>query len=144
MIVAGDGDQLDFLKNYIKSHQLSRYITYLGFCNDVSYQFNNIDVLVLPTHYECFPMILIESMSTGTPVIASNVGGVSEMVEDGYNGFLVEAENKNDFINRIVYYINNRSKIEEHGRNAKHSTREKYSKENMLSQYTEVYKMLLE
>ena len=51
------------------------------------------DITVMPSHYESFGMVAIESMASGTPVIASNVGGLSYTVKDGETGFLVPEEN---------------------------------------------------
>lgn len=139
LIIAGDGDQKKYVKQYIAEHRLQDYITYLDFCKNISEQFLKIDILVLPTHYECFPMILLEAMCTGTPVIASDVGGVSEMVKDGFNGYLVQAENINEFLEKINCYIEDKSLIETHGKNGKKHIKEKYSKDRMVLQYSDIY-----
>jgi D-inositol-3-phosphate glycosyltransferase len=51
------------------------------------------DITVMPSHYESFGLVAVESMASGTPVIASNVGGLSYTVVDGETGYLVEEEN---------------------------------------------------
>ncbi len=139
LIIAGDGDQEGYVKQYIAEHRLQDYITYLGFCKNIREQFLKIDVLVLPTHYECFPMILLEALCTGTPVIASDVGGVSEIVKNGFNGYLVQAENIDDFLEKINWYIEDKSLIETHGKNGKKHIEEMYSKDRMVSNYSDIY-----
>ena len=64
------------------------------------------DMFVLPSNYEGLPMVLIEAMRAGLPVVASNVGGVSEIVRNGENGFALE--NKAEaFADKIKYILEN-------------------------------------
>ena len=59
------------------------------------------DVTVMPSHYESFGMVALESMACGTPVIASRVGGLASLVRDGETGFLVPAESPADLADRL-------------------------------------------
>jgi glycosyltransferase involved in cell wall biosynthesis len=65
-------------------------IAFIGFRNDVRYILQECDLMVLPSLYgEGLPMVILEAMASGLPVIASRVEGVPEIIEDGVNGFMV-------------------------------------------------------
>lgn len=57
--------------------------------------FQNADIFIFPTFYhnECFPLVLLEAMQHGLPCIASNEGGIPDIVEDGVTGFVIEKQN---------------------------------------------------
>lgn len=65
------------------------------------------DVFVLPTLADLAPRVIPEAMASGRPVVASNVGGIPEMVEDGQSGFLVEPANERQLAEKIKHLIDN-------------------------------------
>lgn len=65
------------------------------------------DILVLPSYKEGLPIVILEAMSAHTTVIASNVGGIPEIIDDGYNGLLVEAGNISSLTKALTFLINN-------------------------------------
>lgn len=69
------------------------------------YYYAAAEMVVMPSHYESFGMVAIEAMACGTPVIASDVGGLSFSIEDGYNGFLVPGRNPNALANKIILLL---------------------------------------
>ena len=71
-------------------------------------------VFVLPSYSEGFPMAVIEAMSTGLPVICSDVGGVSDSVHNGINGFLIQPNNIQQLIDAMEYYISNPEILSRH------------------------------
>ena len=68
-----------------------------GYCSEA-------DIFMLPSNYEGLPMVIIEAMSHGCPVVASNVGGISEIVTNGENGFVV-SNNPEEFAEKISYIL---------------------------------------
>ena len=77
------------LQAFVRQHQLEPHVEFLGFRRDVPDLLAQIDILVLPSLQEPFGKIVIEAMAMETPVIASRVGGVPEIVADGETGLLV-------------------------------------------------------
>lgn len=65
------------------------------------YYYSAAEMVVMPSHYESFGMVALESMACGTPVIASDVGGLSFSIEDGYNGYLVPGRDPQALANKI-------------------------------------------
>ncbi|HEX8231406.1 MAG TPA: glycosyltransferase, partial [Chloroflexia bacterium] len=96
------------------------------------------DITVMPSHYESFGMVAVESMASGTPVIASNVGGLSYTVKDGVTGYLVPEENHFVLAEQVHHLLKNPEVREQLGRQAaKHALQ--FSWSNIASQIVDVY-----
>jgi D-inositol-3-phosphate glycosyltransferase len=96
------------------------------------------DVTIMPSHYESFGLVAVEAMASGTPVIASNVGGLSFTVVDGETGYLVEQENHFQLAERVHTLLKNPELREQMGEEANIHAQQ-YSWENIASQMLEVY-----
>nr|WP_302828669.1 glycosyltransferase family 4 protein [uncultured Bacteroides sp.] len=82
--IVGDGN----LSNWVKN-KTNEQIHFYGFQKDVSSFYKNSDVFILLSHYENCPLSIIDAMKYGLPILATAVGGIPELVKNGYNGFLV-------------------------------------------------------
>ena len=69
--------------------------------------FDNADIFVFPTYYynECFPLVLLEAMEHAVPCISTREGGVSAIIDDGVNGFMVEKRDANALADRIEFLL---------------------------------------
>lgn len=84
------------------------------------YYYAAAEMVVMPSHYESFGMVALEAMAMGTPVIASEVGGLAYVVRDGYNGFLVPRRNAEALALRIADLLNDQPLRQHLSRNAMH------------------------
>jgi glycosyltransferase involved in cell wall biosynthesis len=91
--VVGGGPLLDRLRELTRQCGVDRAFTFAGHQQDVSARLAENDIFVLPSRSEAMPNALLEAMAAGLPVIASAVGGIGEIVEDGRTGLLVPADN---------------------------------------------------
>ncbi len=89
-LIAGDGPMRKLLEEHIARHGLSGRLRLLGFRRDVPSILGAADVVVLPSHREGIPNVLCEAMAMARPVVATRVGGIPELVEDGRSGLVVE------------------------------------------------------
>ena len=89
-LIVGDGDYSTKLKELSRILNLERHIIFTGQRTDIADMLFVGDIFVLPTLIDALPTVLIEAMAAGKALIASNVGGVPEIIEDGKNGILVE------------------------------------------------------
>ena len=99
-----------------------KLLTYLRAC----------DIFVLNSGYEGFSHLILEAMALGVPVIASNIGGNTEIIRDGENGILIEYNAKEDLKNKIISLYNEEFFREKLIKNAKESVK-KFSKEKMIN-----------
>lgn len=89
LLILGDGPQADEMTNRARELGLNGRCHFVGFQKEVRRWIPAMDVFVLPSLTEGTPMALLEAMSCGKPVVATNVGGVPQVVQDGVNGVLV-------------------------------------------------------
>ncbi len=91
-IIGGDGDQKEEMLRYIKDHDLSEFVDYKGWIphDELPSLLNTLRLLVIPSHTEGLPNLMLEAMACGTPVLVSNVGSIPDVIEDGKNGFILD------------------------------------------------------
>jgi len=101
LVIAGDGPLKDMVVQRILSLPNISYIG-LQSKDQVTARMKECKALIFPSRwYEGMPLTIIESLATGTPVIAGSIGVMTEMIQDGYNGFLFEAGNSLALTHRI-------------------------------------------
>lgn len=101
---AGDGPQRGLIENYIDKLGLQKNVTLLGEVANIDACYNTCDMVILPTYYEGLPMSLIEAIQKNKPIIATNVGGISEIIDDTVNGNLIAVGDYKHLANLIVSY----------------------------------------
>lgn len=92
-------------KEILKTNKNTR-IKYLGRSNDVREEISQVDCIVNPSYHEGMSNVLLEGAAMGKPLIASDIPGCKEIIDDGINGFLFEVKNVNDLENKIIKFIN--------------------------------------
>jgi D-inositol-3-phosphate glycosyltransferase len=106
------------------------------------YFYSAAEVLVMPSHYESFGMVALEAMACGTPVIASEVGGLAYLVRDGETGFTIPAEEPDTLCEKLTWLLNDRELHERmSGRAAKYA--QDYAWEKIAAQIVQAYGDLL-
>ncbi|MDP2629538.1 MAG: glycosyltransferase family 4 protein [Candidatus Harrisonbacteria bacterium] len=100
LTIAGDGPQRDSLQELIQEEQLESRVRLLGRIerNELMQEIAEAEIFVLNTSFESFSFQIVEAMHLGRPLIATNIGNLSEIVEDGKDGILVEPNNKEAFL----------------------------------------------
>jgi glycosyltransferase involved in cell wall biosynthesis len=88
-ILFGDGPLRNKLAGQIAAANLTDHVILAGFRNDLDHYLPFLDLLVLPSHTEGLPNVVLEASAAGIPVVATAVGGTPEVIEDGVSGFLV-------------------------------------------------------
>ena len=102
LMLVGDGPDEYKLKEMVRTLGLENHVSFFPFTSEPNFVYERIDITVLPSLYkEGLPNVLLESMSMGVPVVASNLGGVPEVVIDGKTGYVIEPGNKQAFADGI-------------------------------------------
>lgn len=115
VIIGGKSNDSGFLKKY---DGMFKYIPYLSHEQLVSY-YQDADVFVFPSYLDSWGMVVIEAMGCGTPVIVSENTGTKEVVANGINGFIIPVEDVSALKEKILFFYNNRDKLEYFGKNAR-------------------------
>ena len=120
ILIGGEGPECKHIKEYVYDHGLEKNVSFNGWIshNDLPYQLNNIKLLVLPSYSEGLPNIIIEAMACGTPVLATSIGAIPDIIEDGVTGFLLD-NNSPLSISQYIVSILNRSDLETISENAR-------------------------
>jgi sugar transferase (PEP-CTERM/EpsH1 system associated) len=138
VLIVGDGPEYKAL--VAASRELpSGTVQFLGYRPNIPDMLNVFDIFVLPSVTEGTSLTILEAMSTGLPVVVSDVGGNKHIVTHGETGFLFEVNNLDSFGNCLNKLLSSKGLREEIGRNARRSVEQKYSFEKMLTSYCELY-----
>ncbi|MFB5267904.1 glycosyltransferase [Paenibacillus enshidis] len=142
--IVGTGDQEMEVRRMVKELELEAHVSLLGFRTDIPEILASIDVLVLPSMFEGFPMVILESLCAGTPVIASSVNGVPEVIQHHVNGLLVEPRNVEQLAESMKFYLDHPEKIIEHGKQGQSLVHHSFTKEVMMNKHMDLYQSLLQ
>jgi glycosyltransferase involved in cell wall biosynthesis len=102
LVLVGAGPLEDALRTYAAQLGVSDQMVFAGSRGDVPDLLSAFDVFALSSRYEGLPIALIEAMAAGLPVVATDVGGVAEVVDDGRNGYLVEEGDPSALATRLA------------------------------------------
>ena len=105
LVLVGDGQERDSLLEKISSLGVSESVLMTGMRQNVREYYWAANIFVLPSRTEGLSNALVEAMACGLPVVASNVGGALDLVEEGQNGFLFEAETHDQLAQKLASMI---------------------------------------
>jgi len=108
MIVIGDGSDAKQLKLKIKNIGLESHTRFLGWIpnNELASYYNLADIFIMPSDEEGFPHVILEAMAYNVPFVATNVGGVKDIIPKEINNYLVDAGDIDLFIKKIEELLN--------------------------------------
>lgn len=142
LLVVGDGKLKEELINLAGKFGIKDNVIFSGFRDDISEILKIIDIFVLPSLWEGFPVSIMEAMASKKPVIASNVGGIPELVIDGETGILVFSKDVAALKNAILKLINNPQEAKIMGENSRRRIEEYFSLDKMVEETEKVYQNL--
>lgn len=142
-IMIGDGTLRDSLIEYSIKKGLNDKTKFLGQRFDIPELLSITDIFVLSSLSEGMPLSIMEAMASGLPVVATNVGGVSELVVDGETGFFVPPRNPSLLAGKIKILIDNKSLRETMGIKGRARIKDNFTLEAMVKKTEELYKGLI-
>jgi L-malate glycosyltransferase len=143
-LVVGDGESRGELEEYAGRLGLGRRVVFTGFRSDVPALLAEAEVSVLPSLSEGLSNALLESMAAGVPVVATRVGGNSEVVEDGLTGLLVPARDSAELAGATGRLLENKILATSFGQAGMRRVTELFSMERSVRQTEHLYERLLE
>jgi glycosyltransferase involved in cell wall biosynthesis len=145
--IIGDGVLRHELENQVSELDIKEYVSFKGFIpNEKIVEYlNKFDIFVMPSigEGETFGVAAVEAMATGLPVVASNIGGLPEVIDDGRTGILVEPGNVEDLTKALEFYILSKESRIEHGRNGRAKVEAQYNWQNNAEMMDRLYKKVI-
>jgi sugar transferase (PEP-CTERM/EpsH1 system associated) len=142
LVIVGDGEQRGQLEAFCKEQGLET-VSFLGARDDIEQILSQTDVFVLSSIAEGIPMTILEAMSAKTPIVATRVGGIPEVIEEAKEGFLVEKSNAQALAEGLLHYIDQPELILVHGENARAKVLKNFNEKHMVQAYLKQYKALI-
>jgi glycosyltransferase involved in cell wall biosynthesis len=136
--VAGDGPLDEGVRRAASLGSL-RYLGSLGRLEVLHAMKRSIALIVPSIWYEGFPLVVLEAFATGTPVIASRIGSLAEVVDDGFTGILVEPGDGADLSRHIRWAVEHPAEMRSMGANARRGYEERYRGRRHLAQLLATY-----
>ena len=141
--IVGNGEERQRLQQSVIQGELTDVVEFVGERDDIPAQLRSFDLFVLPSLNEGISNTILEAMSSGLPVIASNVGGNPELVEDGITGALFPAGDVDRLAQLIGQYASDANLRKLHGNAGRERVLREFSLHKMVSSYGEFYREVL-
>src|SRR5205823_12756384 len=143
LVFVGEGPLKEDLAKEVLRRKLNDRVKLAGFVDEKKLVslYNSSDAFVLPSHYEPFGMVALEAMASRVPVVVSDVGGLSEIVEDGITGVKVPAANPSTLAEGILRVLEDRELSEQLKENAYRAVQERYRWDMIAEKTIEDYRI---
>ncbi len=141
LILGGDGE-IEQVHVYAEKLGIKKAVNTLGWIDGKEKEqiLAQASILVLPSYFEGLPICIIEAMAQGIPVVATNVGGISDIISDGYNGILVEPGNIEELAKALSRLLLDEELCKKMSLNAYKTAQDKFATEPIMNQLGKIYK----
>lgn len=145
IIGKGDKEYIDKCFDYARKKNVNKQIIYYESMKqeELPNIYNLCDCFLLPTQYEIFGMVILESMYFGLPVITTLNGGSSTLIQNKVNGYICDLNNINEWRDNIINLFNSESEYEKISSNCKNTISEKYLWNNLVEKFINRYKDIM-
>lgn len=144
LLLAGEGPDLEAARQRIAEWGLHEAVVILGERHDMVPVLSIADLFLLPSAQESFGLAALEAMTCGVPVVASRVGGLPEVIEDGANGFLRPPDDLSGMADMAVTLLTDRALHARVAQEAARTARERFCAERVVPLYEQHYREVLE
>ena len=139
----GEGELAAELRSLVEEHGLSSQVAFPGFCEDVFSVLLTADVFVLPSLHESSPNALIEAMAVGMPCVASDVGGIVDLIEDEKNGLRIPLKDPEALASALHRLLTNPDFARVLGQNARTTIQQKFDSTESMRKLEDIYQQLV-
>ncbi len=142
LVMIGDGPEKAGAEALARELGVERDVLFLGNQEVMEELLPLADVFLLPSKSESFGLVALEAMSAEVPVVASNIGGLPEVVDHGVTGFLHDPEHTTGFVASVLKLLGNEALRRTMGRRGRRAAIERFSVDDMVGRYVRVYDSL--
>jgi sugar transferase (PEP-CTERM/EpsH1 system associated) len=139
LLIVGDGEQRALIEAFVAERGLNEAAIFTGLRHDAPRLLGAMNVFALSSLSEGMPITALEAMAARLPVVATNVGALPELVEEGVAGFLVEPKDDEALADRLARLYSNPELAKRFGAAARRKVEREYSLELMLRRYADLY-----
>ena len=142
LVMVGDGPEKAGAEHKVREMGAERDVLFLGNQDCMEEILPLADVFLLPSSSESFGLVALEAMSAEVPVVASNAGGLPEVIEHGQTGYLHDSGHVGGFVASVLRLLGNESLRRSMGRRAREVARARFNVDDMVTRYINVYDSL--
>ena len=143
LLMVGDGPDRGSAERLAHQHGIEAKVRFLGKRDNIEELIGASDLLLLPSRNESFGLAALEAMACQVPVVASRVGGLSEVVTDGKDGFLVDLYDIETMAQRSLEILADDQRRLEMGRQGRESAKARFCSDRIIRQYENYYQKIL-
>ncbi|MCL0090494.1 glycosyltransferase [Dehalococcoidia bacterium] len=138
-LIGGDGQLRDEIEEYLESENLNDKVNLGKWIphNELPNYMNELKLLVLPSYTEGLPNIMLEAMACGTPVLATSVGAIPDVIKDGETGFIMENNSPECIAENVIRALNH-SNLEQITKNARALMEREFTYEKAVERYRQI------
>ena len=139
LLIVGDGSEAGAVRAEIAARNVQPFVHLPGRSSDAAPYYAAMDVFVLSSRSEGLPLVSLEAMATGLPVVATAVGGLPELIDDGVTGYLIPSGDEVALRTRVLALRANPEAARATGMRGQTQARARHSREVMVERYLELY-----
>jgi glycosyltransferase involved in cell wall biosynthesis len=139
----GDGPLLGESRRLVERYRLKQQIKFSGYLEDIKQVLSSSDIFVSASYSEGLPLNIIEAMAYGLPVVVTNAGGVTEIVDDKVNGLVVKKGSPQQLKEALLLMLKNYKLRREYGRKGREKVLREFGIDRMIAQYISLYDTIL-
>jgi glycosyltransferase involved in cell wall biosynthesis len=141
----GDGVDRESLKTMAEELGIGKRVKFWGMRSDIPELLGQMDLLVQPSHYEGLGIAIQEAMASGVPVVASEIGGIPELIEQGKTGVMFPVGDSRALADEIIRMVNlDQAERNQMIRRARESAEARFSKATVVNQLSDLYSRTFE
>ncbi len=138
-IITGSGEERESLENLVRELQIGDLVHFCGFVPNVPRYAKAFDVYLLPSMKEGLPYVLLEAGLAGLPIVATDVGGVTDIIRDGVSGIVIPPKNPARITDAVKMVIEHKDLALGLGENVHERVLKEFSLERMVRETIELY-----
>jgi len=139
LVIIGEGEERENLENMANNLGISGSVVFRGFVDNARSLLSTFDIFILPSRSEAMPYAPLEAGFVGLPVIATNVGGIPEIIEDGVSGLLISKENPGAILSALIKLYEDENLRKRLGENLKKKVETEFSSDKMTEDTLNLY-----
>lgn len=140
--VFGDGPLLETMKQYAQTKGVAQFVHFRGFVADMEPEWEATDALLMTSDHEGLPMTLLEALLRKIPVVAHNVGGIPEVLDQGNGGLLVDNHCATGYADKVLRLLKNPERARQLATNGQKHVKKEFSKRENVKRYEALYRTI--